>query len=1210
MTGALDMNGFKITDLANPENAQDAASKYYVDNLVAGLSWKQAVHAATGGNNKALSGVAPLLVDGHTLNDQERVLLKDQTNPAENGIYVVTYSGGNYTLARSADMNSWAEVIGAVVYVQQGGTNAGAKFVSSNTAGGTLEVTAITFVVFSAASALEGVGAAGQNAYWTGSNTIAGEPHVAASRGGLGADASVFDGVLKFASGVASAASIVDADVDSSAAIAYSKLNLAGSVVVSDLNINANLSMNSNKLESLSDGTVSSDAVNLGQLQSAVGSEASAREAAIIAEASSREAAIIAEASSRSAADSTLQSNIDAEATARANADSTLQSNIDAEATARASADSTLQANIDAEASARGAAILAEASSRSAADSTLQANIDAEATARAAGDAAEASSRAAAILAEASAREAAILAEASSRSAADSTLQANIDAEATSRALADSALDVRVTALEDFAIAQTIYVAKSGSDTTGTGGQHRPYLTLTKAFSMITDASPTKRYAVRVAAGAYTEASVALPSNVFVIGEQKEAVRITGAVSMGAWTQNNSGSDDRSGFSMVTLLSAANFNWDTAKSRAGKLYMNEVVFGSTVNLYGYDNAIAQAQFDACIIFGALTISGINIGAFNSNICFNNVTLNQHPNGGMASVLVASGGYCSGTVRFNTTVNDFNRRCSSFLRAFPSENLIVDGPSSYADVDLVSQGKSSTQQLNGGNLVALNPRINHDIETKMIKPLATNSHNLGDWGKQWMFNFGYVHASSGTDLYLSSVDSSYDPAGSAAGYSVYVEADGYGLKPNVNGGDINVKTATPSGIGVRGKIKLDGREIDASSVKITNLANGSAANDAVNKSQLDAEASSLSAAVVAEASSREAADLAEASSREAADLAEASSRAAADSALDLRLDVVEERDDYLLGSLYNSSAAVYADGQPGSEDPSATTRDGWYYQNSVGGQKINWYFFDGTSAATGANISLGNFSAYAIASFDSLASGPILSVYTLPTGSGDVMPGFAHSKVAYSASLTGKVLGKKYLVYFGQNPSIHPELERIELIKSTGSSAGDQNPAEQVFTVSYGSDSGASVNNVKMMVESLGVYSPNYKSLVSLKIRAATKAALDAEISSRQAADSTLQANIDALSGSVAASALVPMKDNFTLSGADVINQYINLSHLAVAHSINLVIDGLVHREGVDYTLSAVGGVTRITFAGDLASGGQSALVAGDEVQVQYMYLHG
>jgi hypothetical protein len=418
-----------------------------------------------------------------------------------------------------------------------------------------------------------------------------------------------------------------------------------------------------------------------------------------------------------------------------------------------------------------------------------------------------------------------------------SATQAAISAEASARAAADSTLDSRTTALEVFNIAQVIHVSKNGNDTTGTGGQHQPFLTISKAFSVITDASPTKRYVVRVAAGNYTETSVALPSNVFLVGEQKETVRITGAVSMGTWTQNNSGSDDRSGFSMVTLLSAANFNWDTAKSRAGKLYINEVVFGSTLNLYGYDNAIAQAQFDSCVIFGAITISGINVGVFSNNICYNNVTLNQHPNGGMATVLSASGGYCSGTVRFNTTVNDFNRRSAGFLRAFPCENLIVDGASSYADVDLVSQGKTSTQKLNSGNLVALNPRISHDFQSQMITPLSTNAHNMGDWDKQWFWNFGYVHASTGTPLYLISYPSSYSPDSSGKDIGIYT--DGAGLQSNVNGGNIELGTAAVSGTGVRGKISLDAREVDVNSTKIVNLSNGSANGDAVNFGQLRA-----------------------------------------------------------------------------------------------------------------------------------------------------------------------------------------------------------------------------------------------------------------------------------------------------------------------------------------------------------------------------------
>jgi len=241
--------------------------------------------------------------------------------------------------------------------------------------------------------------------------------------------------------------------------------------------------------------------------------------------------------------------------------------------------------------------------------------------------------------------------------------------------------------------------------------------------------------------------------------------------------------------------------------------------------------------------------------------------------------------------------------------------------------------------------------------------------------------------------------------------------------------------------------------------------------------------------------------------------EVSRSVSVDTSLDLRLDIVEERDGYLHGSLYNDTAASYADGSPGVEDPSAVTRDGWYFKNTNGPtQKINWYFFDITNP-NGASITLADFSAYAIVSFDSLSAGPIMGLYTVPTGSGDVLPGFAHSRIAYSANLTGKVVGKKYLVYFNENPSIHPELERIQLIKSTGSSSGDQLPNELVLTVSYGSDSGAPQNNVQMMVEKLGVYSANYKSLINLKIRHATKASLEIEESRAISVESALSVEL-------------------------------------------------------------------------------------------------
>jgi hypothetical protein len=128
---------------------------------------------------------------------------------------------------------------------------------------------------------------------------------------------------------------------------------------------------------------------------------------------------------------------------------------------------------------------------------------------------------------------------------------------------------------------------------------------------------------------------------------------------------------------------------------------------------------------------------------------------------------------------------------------------------------------------------------------MIVPKTTNAHNMGDWGKQWSWNFGYVHASTGTDLYVISYPSSYAP--DTEGKSIVLLTDGAGLQENANGGEITLETAAASGTGIRGKITLNGRLIDLTNKQIKNLAEGTDDEDAVNKSQLDAEAAARIAA---------------------------------------------------------------------------------------------------------------------------------------------------------------------------------------------------------------------------------------------------------------------------------------------------------------------------------------------------------------------------
>jgi hypothetical protein len=143
-TADFSMNGFKITNLADPINDQDAATKYYVDTVAQGLDVKGSVVAATTADI-TLSGAQT--IDGVSIVAGDRVLVKNQNTASENGIYVA--SAGTWT--RATDANTWAELVSAYTFVEQGSTYADTGWVCTVNQGGTLGVTAVTWTQFSGA---------------------------------------------------------------------------------------------------------------------------------------------------------------------------------------------------------------------------------------------------------------------------------------------------------------------------------------------------------------------------------------------------------------------------------------------------------------------------------------------------------------------------------------------------------------------------------------------------------------------------------------------------------------------------------------------------------------------------------------------------------------------------------------------------------------------------------------------------------------------------------------------------------------------------------------------------------------------------------------------------------------------------------------------------------------------------------------------------
>lgn len=168
------MGGYKITNLADPVNPQDAATKGYVDTTALGLDVKLSVRYATaaalpaytytpGSGTMTASANAQLVIDGSgttapgALVVGDRILVKNEVgaNAKYNGIYVVNVVGSGATpwvLARAPDFNSSAEASpGSFCFIEEGATNSDTGWVMSSNGPITLDTSDIAWTQFSGA---------------------------------------------------------------------------------------------------------------------------------------------------------------------------------------------------------------------------------------------------------------------------------------------------------------------------------------------------------------------------------------------------------------------------------------------------------------------------------------------------------------------------------------------------------------------------------------------------------------------------------------------------------------------------------------------------------------------------------------------------------------------------------------------------------------------------------------------------------------------------------------------------------------------------------------------------------------------------------------------------------------------------------------------------------------------------------------------------
>ena len=141
----VSLTGESITGLGEPSANSDASTKSYVDQAVAGLRTRIIAEAATTANIDLTADLQNGdTLDGVTLVTGDRVLVKDQTDDTENGLYIVVASG---TASRDPQFDTIAELSGQMIVVNQGSTNDNKIFLCTTDSDGSLGSTSITYTV-------------------------------------------------------------------------------------------------------------------------------------------------------------------------------------------------------------------------------------------------------------------------------------------------------------------------------------------------------------------------------------------------------------------------------------------------------------------------------------------------------------------------------------------------------------------------------------------------------------------------------------------------------------------------------------------------------------------------------------------------------------------------------------------------------------------------------------------------------------------------------------------------------------------------------------------------------------------------------------------------------------------------------------------------------------------------------------------------------
>ena len=172
-SNSVSVTGGSITGMGTPSGNTDVANKSYVDQAIAGLRNRTVAECASTANVNISNGLeAGDTIDGVTLVAGDRVLIKNNTDATENGLYLAVANGAG-AASRDPEHDTIAELSGGMITVNQGSSNDNKIFLCTTDSDGSIGSTSIVYTIITPSNTgtVESVGITQSGSEFTIGNT-------------------------------------------------------------------------------------------------------------------------------------------------------------------------------------------------------------------------------------------------------------------------------------------------------------------------------------------------------------------------------------------------------------------------------------------------------------------------------------------------------------------------------------------------------------------------------------------------------------------------------------------------------------------------------------------------------------------------------------------------------------------------------------------------------------------------------------------------------------------------------------------------------------------------------------------------------------------------------------------------------------------------------------------------------------------------------